>query len=200
MSDWRDLLDEDERDRLERSDSPEWLAPMRATLTDRRFSDPGWLYERKFDGERLLTRNRKRAKAAYRHSCSRDWLKFKCGHGQELVIGGFTEPQGRRPGFGALLVRFHDKDGRLRYAGKVGTGYSEAFLIDFRGRLDRIATDECPFADTPAEKHVTWVKPEFVGEFGFTEWTRDEKLRHPRFLGMRRDKNPDDIVQERPDD
>ncbi len=335
MSGWRDNLDDQERERLEAASHPDWLAPMKATLTDKRFSDPNWIYERKLDGERLLafrdgdrvrllTRNRKsangtypelvealerqpvddfvldgevvafqdevtsfsrlqqrmqiddpdearatgiavrfyvfdlpyfdgqvldalplrarkallkrsfefddtlhftphvnedgearfehacekgwegiiakRGDSEYRHSRSRDWLKFKCGQGQELVIGGFTEPEGERVGFGALLVGAHDDEGRLRYAGKVGTGYDDDFLDDFRKRLDEIATDDCPFVDRPPENAATWVEPEFVGEFGFTEWTEDGKLRHPRFLGLRRDKDPEDVVRERPDD
>jgi DNA ligase D-like protein (predicted ligase) len=334
VSGWRDRLTDDERAALKDAGHPDWLSPMLATLTDDRFSDPDWLFERKLDGERLLafrdgdrvrllTRNRKsaadtypeivkalgnqsasgfvvdgevvafdgdvssfarlqqrmkitdpdearasdvavyfylfdvpwfdgseldalplrtrkrilkrefafdgpirftahrngdgeaffeeacekgwegiiakRAASRYRHSRSRDWLKFKCDKGQELVIGGFTEPQGERIGFGALLVGYHDDDGDLRYAGKVGTGYDDAFLADFRKQLDRIATDDPPFVDPPSDKRATWVEPEFVGEFGFTEWTRDGKLRHPRFLGLRRDKKPGDVVRERPD-
>jgi len=330
MSGWRDRLSATERDALKPADHPDWLSPMLATLTEKRFSDPGWIYERKLDGERLLafrdgdrvrllTRNRKsaadtypeivealadqpvddfvvdgevvafagnvssfshlqqrmkiddpdkarasgvavyfyvfdlpwfdgyvlddlplrtrkgilrrefgfadairftahrnrdgedyfeqacargwegiiakRADSGYRHSRSRDWLKFKCSKGQELVIAGFTEPQGERTGFGALLVGYHD-DGELRYAGKVGTGYDDEFLADFRERLDRIATDDCPFTDGPEGSGITWVKPRFVGEFAFTEWTRGGKLRHPRFLGLRRDKKPGDVVRE----
>jgi bifunctional non-homologous end joining protein LigD len=137
----------------------------------------------------------KRADGAYRHGRSTDWLKFKCANGQELVIGGFTEPHGSRTGFGALLVGYYE-DGRLRYAGKVGTGYSEAFLDDFRRRLDRLARATSPFADEVKERGVTWVSPKLVGEFGFTEWTREGRLRHPRFLGLRRDKAAADVVRE----
>lgn len=339
MSDWQAALTQQERDALKESDHPEWMSPMLATLTDKRFSDPDWIYERKLDGERLLlfrngdtvrllTRNRKqandtypelvdacleqdctdfvvdgetvafdddissfsrlqqrmkitnpeearasdvaidfyvfdllhvdghdvdalplrtrkkllrrlfrfraplhftahrnedgeaffeeacnkgwegiiakRADSRYRHSRSRDWLKFKCDRGQELVIAGFTEPKGQRKGFGALLVGYYEdkRDGQaeLRYAGKVGTGYDDEFLVDFRARLDKHAIDECPFVDGPGAAGVTWVEPRFVGEFGFTEWTRDGKLRHPRFLGLRRDKNPRDVIRETPDE
>ncbi|MDT8408119.1 MAG: non-homologous end-joining DNA ligase [Wenzhouxiangellaceae bacterium] len=140
----------------------------------------------------------KRADSHYRHSRSTDWLKFKCSRGQELVIAGFTEPEGERVGFGALLVGYYDDD-QLRYAGKVGTGYDDEFLENFRERMERHASDDCPFTEKPREKNVTWVKPRFVGEFGFTEWTRDGKLRHPRFLGLRRDKDPTDVVREDPD-
>jgi bifunctional non-homologous end joining protein LigD len=82
----------------------------------------------------------KRAESKHRHSRSRDWLKFKCGHAQELVIGVLTEPRGGRVGFGALPVGVDD-DGRLRYAGKVGIGHDDAFLVDFRERFERIATE-----------------------------------------------------------
>ncbi len=319
-----------ERDRLTRRSQPDWTAPMLARLTDRRFSDPDWIFERKFDGERalgfragdrvrLLTRNRndvgdtypelvaaladqrcadiivdgeivafegaltsfsrlqqrmqikdadaarssdvavywylfdllhldghdvtalplrtrksllkqaldfddplrfsphrnaegeayyraacdkgwegiiaKRAGAPYRHSRSSDWLKFKCVRGQELVIGGFTAPQGSRKGFGALLVGYYDGDA-LRYAGKVGTGYDDATLVRLHDRLAGMTRATSPFADEVDEADVTWVRPELVGAFGFTEWTDAGKLRHPRFLGLRRDKDARDVVRE----
>ena len=327
-----DALSEEDRAALEAAPHPDWEAPMLATLTDDRFSDPGWLYERKLDGERalafrdgdrvrLLTRNRKelgqtypeiaealgkatpedfvadgeivafeggvtsfsrlqarmqiedaeaaresdvrvfyylfdllhldgqdltalplrarktvlkrafdfadpirftphrvedgeaffreacdkgwegviakRAGAPYVHSRSRDWLKFKCAAGQELVIGGFTEPEGSRKGFGALLVGYYE-DGALRYAGKVGTGFDDAFLESFRERLDGLSRKTPPFEDPPSGDDVTWVSPELVAEIGFTEWTSHGKLRHPRFLGLRDDKDPRDVTRERP--
>ncbi|WP_371056557.1 non-homologous end-joining DNA ligase [Rhodosalinus sp. K401] len=327
-----DALSDTERDALRDAPHPDWTAPMLATLTDDRFSDPGWLYERKLDGERalafrdgdrvrLLTRNRKdlgqtypeiaealgtatpedfvadgeivafeggvtsfsrlqarmqikdaeaarqsdvrvfyylfdllhldgqdltalplrarksvlkrafgfadpirftphrveegeaffreacdkgwegviakRADAPYVRSRSRDWLKFKCANGQELVIGGFTEPEGSRKGFGALLVGYYE-DGALRYAGKVGTGFDDAFLESFRQKLDGISRKTAPFDDPPAGDDVTWLSPELVAEIGFTEWTSHGKLRHPRFLGLRDDKDPRDVTRERP--
>lgn len=317
---------------IETSSHPDWKAPMLATLTDKRFSDRDWIYERKLDGERalafrdggkvrLLSRNRKdigdtypelvdtlsaqtcddfvvdgeivafsrgitsfsrlqrrmqirsksearasgvtvylylfdimhldgnalarlplrrrkallkkvisfggglrytphrnrdglayferackkgwegviakRASSRYKHGRSLDWLKFKCVNSQELVIAGYTEPKGARIGFGALLVGYYDDNG-LRYAGKVGTGYDHQFLADFRERLDRLSRDTSPFADEVDEKDPRWVSPKVVGEFGFTEWTRDGKLRHPRFLGLRRDKKARDVVREEP--
>jgi DNA ligase D-like protein (predicted ligase) len=326
-----DRLSAFERAHLQEGPQPVWTAPMLARLTDRRFSDPDWLFERKFDGQRalsfrsgdavrLLSRNRKdigdtypelvealaeqpcsdfiadgeilafdgavtsfarlqrrmqiadpdearstgvavyyylfdllyldgfkldrlplrarkkllkraiafddplrftahrnedgeafyeracesgwegviakRAADPYRHGRSSDWLKFKRAKGQELVIGGFTEPHGSREGFGALLVGYYD-DGDLRYAGKVGTGYDDELLVRLRERLDQLARRTSPFADDVKEKEVTWVQPKLVGEFGFTEWTEGGKLRHPRFLGLRRDKKPSEVSRER---
>lgn len=139
----------------------------------------------------------KRADAPYVHHRSRDWLKLKCGNRQELVIGGYTDPKGSRVGFGALLVGYYE-DGDLRYAGKVGTGYDDALLASLADRLARLERDACPFARTPREKGAHWVSPKLVGEVGFTEWTEDGKLRHPRFLGLRSDKSPTEVKRERP--
>lgn len=127
---------------------------------------------------------------------SRLWLKLKCTHGQELVIGGFTEPRGARQGFGALLVG-HYAGGELRYAGKVGTGFDERTLERLHRKLRRLERGRSPFAREPRVAGAHWVRPELVGEFGFTEWTRDGKLRHPRFLGLRSDKRPRDVRRER---
>lgn len=129
---------------------------------------------------------------------SPDWLKLKCSRGQEFVIGGFTEPSGSRTGFGALLLGYYDDAERLRYAGKVGTGYDERTLRDLRRRLDQLAVDRRPFADSVRERAVHWARPELVAEIGFTEWTRDGMLRHPRYLGLRHDKDPRDVVREEP--
>jgi bifunctional non-homologous end joining protein LigD len=141
----------------------------------------------------------KRAAATYQHGRSRDWLKFKCGRRQELVIGGFTEPRATRTGFGALLVGYWE-DGRLRYAGKVGTGYDDETLRTLRRELDRLERPSRPFSERTGlpVKGVHWVAPELVAEVGFTEWTADGRLRHPRFLGLRTDKDPKTVTRERP--
>jgi bifunctional non-homologous end joining protein LigD len=140
----------------------------------------------------------KDATAPYVHERSRKWLKFKCQHGQELVIGGYTDPQGSRKGFGALLVGYYD-GGELRYAGKVGTGYDDETLEKLAARLGRLERKTSPFAGEVREKGAHFVRPALVGEFGFTEWTDDGKLRHPRFLGLRTDKEPEDVHRERPE-
>ena len=140
----------------------------------------------------------KRADSPYRASRSRDWLKLKCHAEQELVIGGFTAPQGSRTDFGALLVGHHE-DGRLEYAGKVGTGFDVATLSELGGRLRKLERDSSPFAEVhPVPRGAHWVEPELVAQIGFTEWTRDGRLRHPRYLGLRDDKPAADVVRERP--
>ena len=140
----------------------------------------------------------KRADAPYRPGRSTDWLKFKCSLAQELVIGGFTEPAGSRVGLGALLVGYHH-GGRLRYAGKVGTGYSDAVLRDLRRRLGPLELPSSPFVDARVpERGVHWVRPELVAQVAFSEWTHDGKLRHPRFEGLRPDKAPSEVRRERP--
>jgi bifunctional non-homologous end joining protein LigD len=139
----------------------------------------------------------KRADSPYVHSRSRDWLKLKCSFEQELVIGGFTPPQGSRQRFGALLVGYHE-DGELRYAGKVGTGFSERTLADLGARLEALEIAACPFAGDGLPRQARWVEPRLVGQFAFAEWTRDGKLRHPRYLGLREDKGAAEVVRERP--
>jgi DNA ligase D-like protein (predicted ligase) len=137
----------------------------------------------------------KRADAPYAHGRSADWLKLKCSAEQELVIGGFTAPKGSRTDLGALLVG-HYADGRLRYAGKVGTGFTRAVLRDLAERLAPLEQERSPFADPVRERGATWVRPRLVAQVGFTEWTRDGRLRHPRFLGLRDDKAPEEVVRE----
>jgi bifunctional non-homologous end joining protein LigD len=141
----------------------------------------------------------KRADSTYSGARSRDWQKFKCEAGQELVIGGFTAPRGSRSDFGALLVGHHtpgDGTGALRYAGKVGTGFDAETLRALGARLLELRTDACPFADPPREREVTWVAPQLVAQVAFTEWTSAGRLRHPRFQGLREDKPACAVVRE----
>lgn len=126
------------------------------------------------------------------------WLKFKCVNAQELVIGGWTEPAGSRVGLGALLIGYYDGD-TLVYAGKVGTGFNRLMLLTLRDKLSAIEQKESPFGEENLHvKGAHWAKPELVAQVGFTEWTSDGKLRHPRFEGLRRDKNAREVVREKP--
>jgi bifunctional non-homologous end joining protein LigD len=141
----------------------------------------------------------KRADSPYTSARSKDWLKFKCSAEQELVIGGYTAPKGSREEFGALLVG-HFADGELRYAGKVGTGFDRATLADVAARMRPLRRDDSPFAEADVPVRVrgaSWVEPELVAQIGFSEWTRDGRLRHPRFLGLREDKPAREVVRER---
>ena len=284
---------------------PEWLVPMAATLTQERFSGPEWLFERKYDGIRLLTfkqgadvrlysRNRlpqqypsvaaaiaalpvrdvildgeaawdprervayhifdvlwldgrdvsrlpledrrallkrlplaaplgrvplvtgdkpweracaegwegviaKRRDSPYEHRRSPLWLKMKCEATQELVVGGFTDPQGSRVGLGALLVGYYDGDDFV-FAGKIGTGFDTKLLLELRSRLDRLEIPASPFTVAKGLPRIRahWVKPQVVVQVGFIEWTVHGKLRHPRLLHVRSDKDPRDVVRETP--
>lgn len=141
----------------------------------------------------------KRASSSYVHSRSKDWLKLKCVHQQEFVIGGFTDPRGERIGLGALLIGHFDEEG-LRYAGKVGTGFDDETLARLSDRLASIERKTTPFHEEKGlpSDGVHWVTPKLVCEVGFTEWTGDGRLRHPRYRGLRHDKDPEDVVRERP--
>ena len=280
---------------------PDWLEPMAATLTQERFAGDDWLFERKFDGIRLLaykdeddvrlySRNRlpqqlpavaraigqlpvrnaildgevtwdghsgyhvfdilwlngrsvttlpleerrellrelpfepplrrvellsdrepwerarregwegviaKRRGSPYEHRRSKHWLKMKCELGQEFVVGGFTDPQGARVGLGALLVGYYDGSD-LAFAGKIGTGFDTKLLLDLRQRLDAIEIDRTPFTRATGLPRLRahWVQPEIVVQVAFIEWTVHGKLRHPRLIGVRFDKNARDVVRE----
>jgi bifunctional non-homologous end joining protein LigD len=127
---------------------------------------------------------------------TRDWLKFKCVQEQEFVIVGYTDPEGSRIGFGALLVGFYRR-GKLVYAGKVGTGFDTETLQRLSKKLAQLETRACAFAsDELPRRGMHCVKPKLVAQIGFTEWTNGDKLRHPRFLGLRDDKKPEEVVRE----
>jgi ATP-dependent DNA ligase len=282
---------------------PDWLEPMAATLTQGRFSGGEWLFERKFDGIRLLaykrggdvrlfSRNRlpqnlpvletairdlpvdeaildgemtwdgrsgyhvfdilwlngrsvtslpleerrallrdlplkpplrrvelledeqpwerasregwegviaKRRGSPYEHRRSKHWMKMKCEASQELVVGGFTDPQGARVGLGALLVGYYEGD-ELVFAGKIGTGFDTRLLLDLRARLDAIEQPESPFTKAKGLPRLRahWVRPEIVVQVAFIEWTVHGKMRHPRLLGVRYDKHARDVLREQP--
>jgi DNA ligase D-like protein (predicted ligase) len=170
------------------------------------FGDPiRYSNHRNTDGEAYLRRAcswgwegliAKRADSPYRPGRrTEDWLKFKCVHDQEFVVGGFTDPAGSRVGFGALLVGYYER-GVLRYAGKVGTGFDQRTLRTLRKRLEGLGRPDSPFADRVRERGAHWLRPELVAQIGFTEWTRDGLLRHPRFQGLRDDKPAEQVVRE----
>ena len=162
-------------------------------------------------GDRFLEQARARGlegivskRRSDRHHAGRSlgWLKVKCISRQEFVIGGFTEPEGSREALGALLIGYYDADGKLIFAGKVGTGFTQKLLRDLRRRLAPLEQAACPFAEPPPPAFVGrtahWTRPELVGEVAFTEWTHDGRLRHPSFQGLREDKAAREVVREAP--
>jgi bifunctional non-homologous end joining protein LigD len=137
------------------------------------------------------------------------WIKIKLRHEQELVIGGFTDPEGSRQRFGALLVGYYAK-GALRFAGKVGTGFSDKLLDHLYERFKELTIPDCPFVNLPERKssrysqgftaagmrRYHWVKPSLICQVRFAEWTKDGKLRQPAFLGLREDKDAKKVIRE----
>ena len=138
------------------------------------------------------------------------WIKIKLQLEQEFVIGGYTDLEGGRKHFGALLVGFYEAK-RLKFAGRVGTGFSEKLLSTLHSELEKLQIKGCPFYNVPAAgrsrwdqglsaadmKRCHWVKPKLVCQVKFTEWTRDDRLRQPVFLGLREDKNASEVVREK---
>jgi bifunctional non-homologous end joining protein LigD len=141
----------------------------------------------------------KRRDAPYEQKRSRHWLKMKCEATQELVVGGFTDPQGGRVGLGALLVGYFDGDDFV-FAGKVGTGFDTQLLLELRARLNATELPKPPFTKAVGLPRVRahWVKPEIVVQVAFIEWTVHGKLRHSRLLGIRTDKDPREVSRELP--
>jgi ATP-dependent DNA ligase len=133
----------------------------------------------------------------YEHRRSPHWLKMKCEATQELVVGGFTDPQGSRVGLGALLVGYFDGDDFV-FAGKIGTGFNTKLLLDLRARLDKLEIPKPAFTKAKGLPRIRahWVKPEIVVQVSFIEWTVHGKLRHPRLVGIRYDKSPREVVRE----
>jgi bifunctional non-homologous end joining protein LigD len=154
----------------------------------------------------------KRRGSPYEHRRSKLWLKMKCEFSQEFVVGGFTDPQGARVGLGALLVGYYapredsgrpgrqskDDQDDLVFAGKIGTGFDTKLLLDLRQRLDKLIVDASPFTRAVGLPRLRthWVKPKIVVQISFIEWTHNDKLRHPRLIGVRFDKHPRDVVRE----
>lgn len=135
------------------------------------------------------------------------WVKYKWSLEQEFIIGGFTPPKGARTHFGAILVGYYE-DGKLLFASKVGAGFDRKLLESLRHCFQKYIRQKCPFANLPERlpsglgpaemRTCTWLKPEIVCQIRFTEWTRDHHLRHPLFLGLREDKEPHEVIRERP--
>jgi bifunctional non-homologous end joining protein LigD len=142
----------------------------------------------------------KQKQAPYTSGRGQTWLKIKCTSRQEFVVGGFTDPEGARSQFGALLLGMHERDGSLVYAGKVGTGFTDATLSALGKQLRKLEQATSPFSSggpRPPARGAHWVKPTLVGEVTFTEWTRDGLLRHPSWEGLREDKPASKVVRER---
>jgi bifunctional non-homologous end joining protein LigD len=139
----------------------------------------------------------KRRGSRYEHRRSPHWLKMKCEASQEFVVGGFTDPQGARVGLGAMLVGYFEQDDFV-FAGKIGTGFETRLLLELRSRLDAIEISKTPFTKAKGLPRLRahWVRPEVIVQVAFIEWTVHGKLRHPRLLRVRYDKDPRDVVRE----
>ncbi len=139
----------------------------------------------------------KRADAGYSAGRSTDWIKLKCGQRQEFVICGYTDPKGARSGLGALLLGVHDDKGELKYAGNVGSGFTEKSLAALREQLNKLATNHNPFdKNTVINGKPHWVRPVLLAEVSFAAWTASGRVRHAVFRGLRSDKKPDTITRE----
>lgn len=141
----------------------------------------------------------KQADSTYESTRTRSWLKIKCIKRQEFVIAGYTLSDKGIP-FSSLILGFYER-GKLIYAGRAGTGYTNAMRVELKKKLDRIAIDKRPFAEIPKDpglRKAVWTEPKLVGEVAFTEWTDEGIIRHPSFQGLREDKKPQDVVREKP--
>lgn len=165
-----------------------------ATLSDELPDELPWQRAAREGWEGVIA---KRRGSLYEHRRSPHWLKMKCELAQELVVGGFTDPQGKRVGLGALLVGYFEGDDFV-FAGKIGTGFDTKLLLELREQLDPIEISKPPFTKSVGLPRVRahWVTPEIVVQVGFIQWTKYNKLRHPRLLGIRNDKDPRDVVRE----
>jgi bifunctional non-homologous end joining protein LigD len=138
----------------------------------------------------------KRKSSPYRSGRSADWRKLKCSTRQELVVGGWTDSSGARPGFGALLLGYYEPGGRFRYAGRVGSGFAESELRHLSETLKPLRSDESPFDEPVPERGVHFVTPALVVEVELGEWTAGGMLRHPRYLGVRPGRAAADVRRE----
>lgn len=155
-------------------------------------------HAQKMGGEGIIAK--KKTSPYAENKRSKDWLKIKAENQQEMVIGGFTDPSGSRSGLGALLCGFYDKDKKLVYANKVGSGFTDDILAALHKKLLRLERKTPPFENPPREKGIHWVTPELVAQLKFSEWTETGSMRHPVYLGLREDKKASDVVREMPED
>jgi bifunctional non-homologous end joining protein LigD len=146
--------------------------------------------KRKLEG--LVAKN---LDSSYVEKRSREWLKVKVNRENEFVVGGYTKPSGSRQYLGALLLGAYEGN-KLRYAGKVGTGFDTETLRKLSAKLKKLRQEKSPFADEVREKSATFVRPKLVAQIAYTEWTTDGRLRHPAFLGLRDDKAPQEVRKE----
>lgn len=141
----------------------------------------------------------KLADSTYESTRSRNWLKIKCIRRQEFVIAGYTLSDKGLP-FSSLVLGVYEK-GKLIYAGRAGTGFSNSARVELKKMLDRIARNTRPFEKIPVDpglRRAVWVEPKYVGEVAFSEWTDEGIIRHPSFQGLRADKKPHDVIRENP--
>jgi bifunctional non-homologous end joining protein LigD len=192
--DGRDLTGLSLDDRREALASLQLSPPLQRV--ERLSDDEPWERARREGWEGVVA---KRRDSTYEHRRSPHWLKMKCEATQELVIGGFTDPQGLRKGLGALLVGYYENDDFV-FAGKVGTGFDTKLLLELRARLDALEIAEPPFTKgTGLPRQARhWVTPVVVVGVAFMEWTSNGKLRHPRLLGVRIDKSAREVIREKP--
>ena len=149
--------------------------------------------QRKFEG--VVAKD---SSSPYVEGRSRFWLKVKVHQEDEFVIGGFTEPTGSRSHFGALLLGAYDRSGKLRFVGKVGTGFNEQSLAMLFKKFRPLIRKQSPFVDPPRDRDVTFLAPKLVAQISYQEWTADKKLRQPVFLGLRDDKSPQEVRMPEP--
>ncbi|MGK2915307.1 MAG: DNA ligase D [Porticoccaceae bacterium] len=138
----------------------------------------------------------KRKDSPYRDRRSTDWIKLKCSKRQEFVIGGYTDPKGSRSGIGALVLGVHEREGQLRYVGKVGTGFDDKSLLGLKKTLAPLRRDRSPFSERISERDAHWVTPKLLAEVSFGSWTRNGRIRHAVFQALRKDKPATDIIRE----